>query len=64
MLYGDDSRVYASTFMDYITDGKIKLADGTEKNMNELTFVMEATHSAGSVRSLDGSLFGICQKRN
>ena len=43
MLYGDDSRVYVSTFMDYITDGKIKLSDGTEKNMNELTFVMEAT---------------------
>ena len=43
VLYGDDSRVYVSTFMDYITDGKIKLADGTEKNMNELTFVMEAT---------------------
>ena len=43
MLYGDDTRVYIPTFLDGISDGKVKFADGTEKAMNELTFCLEAT---------------------
>lgn len=45
MLYGDDTRVYIPTFLDGITDGKVKLADGTEKAITELTYCMEATIS-------------------
>ena len=45
MLYGDDTRVYIPTCLDYIKDGNIQFADGTSVPMNEVTFVMEATIS-------------------
>ena len=43
ILYGDDSTVYIPTVLDGITDGKLKLKDGTEKNISELTFVTRMT---------------------
>lgn len=45
MLYGDDTRVYVPTFLNYINDGQIRFADGTVRPMDEVTFVMEATIS-------------------
>ena len=47
-LTGNDTKDYFTTVLDGISDGKIKLKNGTEKNFSELTFVLEATISAKS----------------
>ena len=51
MLYGDDTRVYIPTVVSSVTDGKVHFADGSVKDVSELTFGMEATITPGVMGS-------------
>ena len=47
-LVGNDTVNYMSTLFDKLTDDQLVLADGTKKNISELTIVTWATFSAKS----------------
>lgn len=49
ILYGNDSMVDIPTIFDGITDGKVILSDGTEKDISELTIVSSMTIKPGSI---------------